>query len=154
MSIAIATIITNYLKDILKPLVHLEDLCLMGTNLLLLEMPFSHWSDRLIDSVETLSERQDLQIVLAHVDRYDRKQVETLLSLENVKGQVNVSALTKHLQSGYLRDWMREGKIVAAGSDIHGTKNGYTEWQSAKQRYPEEWKAVMQESEAMLSNLL
>ena len=133
---------------------HLEDLCLMGTNLLLLEMPFSHWSERLIESVEALSERQDLKIVLAHVDRYDRKAVESLLSLENIKGQVNVSALTKHMQSSYLRDWMREGKIVAAGSDIHGTKTGYTEWQSVRQKYPEEWKAVMQASEELLSNLL
>lgn len=133
---------------------HIEDLCLVGTNILLLEMPFAHWSERLIDSVETLSERSDLEIVLAHVDRYDRKQVERLLSLDHVKGQVNVSALTKHLQSSYLRDWIKEGKIVAAGSDIHGTKTGYTEWQSVKQRYPEEWKTVMRETEALLSDIL
>ena len=133
---------------------HIEDLCLMGTNILLLEMPFSHWSDRLIDSVEALSERQDLEIVLAHVDRYDKKQVESLLALDRVKGQVNVSALTKHLQGGYLRDWIKEGKIIAVGSDIHGTKTGYTEWQSVKQHYPEEWKIVMRKTEERLSNLL
>ena len=133
---------------------HIEDLCLMGTNMLLLEMPFTHWSDRLIDSVEALSERGDLKIVLAHVDRYDKKQVESLLALEGVKGQVNVSALTRHVQSGYLREWMKDRRIVAVGSDIHGTKTGYSEWQSVKQRYPEEWKAVMRETEALLSNLL
>ena len=133
---------------------HIEDLCLMGTNILLLEMPFTAWSDRLMDSVEALSERTDLQIVLAHVDRYERKQVETLLALEHVKGQVNVSALTKHAQSGYLREWMREGKIIAVGSDIHGTKVGYSEWQSVKQRIPDEWKTVMHETETVLSNLL
>jgi protein-tyrosine phosphatase len=133
---------------------HLEDLCLMGTNILLLEMPFSHWTDRLLDSVEAVSERQGIQIVLAHVDRYDRKQVESLMKLDRVKGQVNVSALTKHLQSGYLRDWIKEGKIVAVGSDIHGTKTGYTEWQTVRQRNPEEWKTVMQACGTLLENLL
>ena len=126
----------------------------MGTNILLLDMPFSHWTDRLLDSVEAVSERQDIQIVLAHVDRYDRKQVESLMKLDRVKGQANVSALTKHLQSGYLRDWIKEGKIVAVGSDIHGTKTGYTEWQTVRQRNPEEWKTVMQACGTLLENLL
>ena len=123
---------------------HIEDLCLMGTNMLLLEMPFTSWSEQLLASVEALCERRDLRIVLAHVDRYERNQVEKLLNLERVKGQVNVSAMAKHLQGGYLREWIKEGKIIAVGSDIHGTKTGYSEWQTAKQRYPEEWKIAMQ----------
>ena len=126
----------------------------MGTNMLLLEMPFTSWSERLIDSVEALSERKDLRIVLAHVDRYDHKQVEMLLGLERVRGQVNVSALTKHMQGNHLKDWMQEGKIIALGSDIHGTKVGYSEWQTAKQRYPDEWKITMEATNARFSTLM
>ena len=137
----------------IESLPHLADLCLMGTDLLLLEMPFTGWSDRLKDSVEALSERGDLTVVLAHVDRYDRSQIESLLALDRVYGQVNVSALTRHVQSAYLRNWMREGKIVALGSDLHGTKTGYTEWQSVKDHYPEEWKTVMQATEALIPGL-
>ena len=137
----------------IERLPHIEDLCLLGTDILLLEMPFTTWSDRLIDSVEALTERNDMHIVLAHVDRYDKKQVEMLLGFERVKGQVNVSALTKHVQSGYLREWMKDGKIVAIGSDIHGAKVGYSEWKTAKQRFPEEWQTAMQETEVRLSNL-
>ena len=48
---------------------------------------------------------------------------------------------------------MREGKIVALGSDLHGTKTGYTEWQSVKDHYPEEWKTVMQATEALIPGL-
>ena len=104
--------------------------------------------------MKTCKTGTDLRIVLAHVDRYDRKQIEMLFGLERVKGQVNVSALTKHGQNTYLHDWIREGKIIAVGSDIHGTKIGYTEWQTVKGRYPDEWKAVMQETEMRLSNQL
>ena len=132
----------------------LKELCLMGTDLLLLEMPFVHWSERLIDSVEALSERRDIRIVLAHVDRYDRDQIEMLFSFDRVKGQINVSSLKKRFQSAYLREWMREGQIVAVGSDIHGTDVGYSEWQTAKRRYPNEWTAVMERTEARLSEIL
>ena len=138
----------------IERLPHLRELCLAGTDLLLLEMPFAHWSERLIDSVEALSERKDLHIVLAHVDRYDRKQIEMLYSFDRVKGQVNVSSLKKRFSGGYLREWMREGQIVAAGSDIHGTETGYSEWQTAKRRHPNEWNAVMRATEARLSAVL
>ncbi len=138
----------------IEQLPHLRDLCLMGTDMLLLEMPFAHWSDRLIDSVEAVSERRDVRIVLAHVDRYDRKQIELLFSFDRVKGQINVSSLKKRLQSRYLREWMREGQIVAVGSDIHGTETGYSEWLAAKRRYPAGWEAAMQNTEKRLSDLL
>lgn len=138
----------------IERLPHLKELCLMGTDLLLLEMPFVHWSERLIDSVEALSERSDLRIVLAHVDRYESDQIEMLFSFDRVKGQINVSSLKKRFGSGYLREWMREGKIVAVGSDIHGTDIGYSEWQTAKRRYPKEWAAVMEQTEKRLSTVL
>ena len=138
----------------IERLPHLKELCLMGTDLLLLEMPFAYWSERLIDSVELLSERNDLQIVLAHVDRYERKQIELLFSFDRVKGQINVSSLKKRFSGGYLREWMREGQIVAVGSDIHGTEPGYAEWLTAKRRHPAEWTAVMQKTETRLSTLL
>ena len=137
----------------IERLPQLEALCLEGTDLLLLEMPFAHWSERLIDSVEALSERKDLHIVLAHVDRYDRQQIEMLFSFDRVKGQINVSSLKRRFLGGYLREWMREGQIVAVGSDIHGTDTGYSLWQRAKRRYPAEWNAVMQETGKRLSKL-
>ena len=132
----------------------LRELCLTGTDLLLLEMPFTHWSERLIDSVEALSERGDIRIVLAHVDRYDRDQIEMLFSFDRVMGQINVSSLKKRLQGGYLREWIREGHIVAVGSDIHGTDVGYSEWKTAKRRFPKEWAAVMEQTGAQLKGLL
>ena len=41
-----------------------------GTNTLLLEMPFGQWSSRVFENVEQLINRQNLTLVLAHVERY------------------------------------------------------------------------------------
>lgn len=46
--------------------------CIQGTQLLLLEMPFTPWSERWVREVLTISDRDDITVVLAHVDRYLR----------------------------------------------------------------------------------
>ena len=73
----------------------LAKLRLQGTKMLLLEMPFTRWSDGLLESVEALSEDERFRIVLAHVDRYDRRAVEQLFELNYVRGQLNVDNLKK-----------------------------------------------------------
>ena len=45
-------------------------LTIEGTNTLLLEMPFGPWSSRVFENVEQLINRQNLTVVLAHVERY------------------------------------------------------------------------------------
>ena len=132
----------------------LEALRLEGTRLLLLEMPFTHWSERLLDSVEALADNEDFRIVLAHVDRYDRKEVEKLFRLDHVRAQVNVDKLKKIFGTGYLRSWAREGLIVAVGSDIHGTEKGYEDWLTCRVRYAEDWEAIMKRTNTRLQQLL
>ena len=48
----------------------LPQLCLQGTRLFLLEMPFEKWSDYMIREVVDLAHDSRLQIVLAHTERY------------------------------------------------------------------------------------
>ncbi len=132
----------------------LKELRLQGTKTLLLEMPFTHWSDELLDSVEAISEDEDFRIVLAHVDRYDRKAIEKLFRLDRVKGQVNVDNLKKRFGARYLRQWAREGLIVAVGSDIHGTETGYADWLACQRRYAEDWEAIMKRTNRRLGPLL
>lgn len=52
----------------------LPELCIEGTNLLLLEMPFEQWTDEMVKAVEYMIQRRGLSIVLAHVERYERFQ--------------------------------------------------------------------------------
>ena len=52
----------------------LADLCIAGTNLLLLEMPFTQWHSNIIRDVEDIIKKRDLRIILAHVERYEKLQ--------------------------------------------------------------------------------
>lgn len=47
----------------------LHRLCLSGTHVLLLEMPFSPWSSGILEELEDLL-REDITVVLAHIERY------------------------------------------------------------------------------------
>ncbi len=132
----------------------LKELRLQGTKVLLLEMPFTRWSEGLLDSVEAISDDEDFQIVLAHVVRYDRKAVEQLFRLNRVKGQVNADNLKQRFGMRHLREWTREGLIVAVGSDIHGTETGYKDWLTSQRRYAEDWTAIMKRTNAGLRKLL
>ena len=48
----------------------LPSLCLQGTDLLLLEMPFEPWTAYMTREVNDLARRGDVQILLAHIERY------------------------------------------------------------------------------------
>ena len=54
----------------------LELLRIKGTDLLLVEMPFRQWTNRFIDDVLELNERDNIQVVLAHIERYMDMQSE------------------------------------------------------------------------------
>lgn len=101
----------------------LKDLCIGVSNLLLVEMPFRIWSDRVIREVLAIREQQGLQVVLAHVDRYRGREcmgrwAQTLLE-EGILFQVNADALLKLFHAGSLVAMARAGNIHFLGSDCH-----------------------------------
>jgi protein-tyrosine phosphatase len=132
----------------------LEALRLEGTRLLLLEMPFTHWSERLLDSVEALADNEDFRIVLAHVDRYDKAAVERLFQRNRFLGQVNTDSFKKIFGTRHLREWARQGRIVAVGSDIHGLHGGYEDWITCRVRNAKAWETIMERTNALLQGSL
>lgn len=50
---------------------HVEDLCVEGTNMLLLELPFTQWHSDIVKDISELMDRRGLRIILAHVERYE-----------------------------------------------------------------------------------
>lgn len=72
----------------------LEKLCLENTNELLLEMPFFRWSDEIRETLYKLNDITDIQIVLAHADRYPADDIEELIA-EEIPLQLNAECLTK-----------------------------------------------------------
>ncbi|MBQ2757512.1 MAG: hypothetical protein IJF31_03415 [Clostridia bacterium] len=98
----------------------LERLAIVGTNVILLEMPFGHWRPELYDAVLGVRAR-GLCPVLAHIDRYDLHNVQVLLE-EGISAQVNAAAFGLFAKTAPYEALMREGRVVALGSDLHGSK--------------------------------
>ena len=101
----------------------IEKLAVSGTNVILLEMPLGRWSDTMMRAAIGV---RDLGLVpvLAHIDRYDLEDVKALLD-EGILAQVNAEAFGAFKNPKPYIDYIRSGKVVALGSDLHGTKRGH-----------------------------
>lgn len=100
-----------------------RELCIEGTNVLLLEMPFCQWKRSMVEEVKELIEGQGITIVLAHIERYysfQKKKAmwEELLTLP----------LYKQMNAGAFLDWrtrkrtlklLKGQEVVLLGSDCH-----------------------------------
>ena len=98
-------------------------LCLEGTDVLLLEMPFRPWKERDLDEVEDLVEVRGFQIVLAHLERYflireNRNPISRLLELP-VQVQINAGSLTDWRRRGKALGLFRTGQAHLLGTDCH-----------------------------------
>ncbi len=100
----------------------LLDLCVDGTRVLLLEMPFTNhdWDGALYQTVHEIR-KMDLLPVLAHVDRYPRPIIEAMFDAGMI-GQLNADSLDRWVKPRHLLRWIEEGHIVAVGSDLHGAE--------------------------------
>lgn len=129
----------------------LEDLCIHGTRVLLLEMPFGAWNRELTDTVIKIKERRGLKVVLAHVNRYEEEGVQNLFD-NGITGQINAEAAGKLFLKKWFRRWIEEGNIVALGSDIHGTEMGYKEFLKVQKYHRDNFEQLMRRAEAVLEN--
>jgi len=101
----------------------LRRLTLEGTRYILIEMPFSRWSDHMVDEVLRLRDRLRLKPYLAHMERYLHAQrgtgyIDRFLR-EGMLIQCNASFfLTRSTARKALR-MLRNGQIHILGSDAH-----------------------------------
>ena len=102
----------------------LDELTIEGTNVLLLEMPFSDWTNRDLEEVGELIKTRHYKIVLAHLERYmkisgNRKRFEELFSMP-LYVQINAGSLTRWQQKRTLVKMFEKGQAHFLGSDCHG----------------------------------
>lgn len=117
--------------DGMEQLDSLPSLCREGTNELLLEMPFYKWPASVWDTLWALCERQDIQIVMAHADRYPPEDIEQLIQ-EGIPLQLNVECLLKPLRRSRYLNWIQNGSVLYLGSDIHMLGSGYRDWEKCR----------------------
>lgn len=129
----------------------LDELCLCGTNLLLLEMPLSAdlWDKTLLHTVIRIAD-SGLCPVMAHVDRYPQTLMQPLLEA-GIPGQINADALARLFPKSHLLYWIQQGYIVAMGSDLHGDQDkGIRPWKKALKKRSDQIDKIMQKTGALL----
>ncbi|MCD7733356.1 MAG: capsular polysaccharide biosynthesis protein [Oscillospiraceae bacterium] len=93
-----------------------------GTDLLLVEMPFMKWNDRVVNDVIELS-YSGARIILAHVERYFQFGAEKYLPELYRSGmyiQVNAGSFVgSRFRTKKVMNMLRDGKIHLLGSDCH-----------------------------------
>lgn len=100
----------------------LDALCLEGSRVLLVEMPFGPWPERTVSEVAGLRERRGLTVVLAHIERYFRWQPGRLwdeLPGLGVLTQCSAGFFLDRKTRGRARRMLKQGKISFLGSDAH-----------------------------------
>lgn len=104
----------------------LSTLTLKGTNLLLLEMPVAPWGEYALKEIDELMSTSDVQVVLAHIERYIKYQkrgtLERLLNM-GVIFQVNASFFISRKTRRKAIKMLKDGYITFIGSDCHSTKH-------------------------------
>ena len=99
--------------------------------------------------ISELSEKPDLRVVLAHIDRYKPADVDQLLG-EGLMAQLNVEKLSGLLLKRELKEWLEQERVFAFGSDIHGCDTGYRDWLRAKKYRAKYWDEVMEKTNRLL----
>ena len=100
----------------------LDSLCLEGSRLLLLEMPFNTWTEGEIREVEELCRSGRFTVMLAHIERYWKDQKRSVWQRLREAGavfQCNASLFKPSLHQGRAIRMLRQGYVQIIGTDCH-----------------------------------
>ena len=103
----------------------LRKLTLQGTELLLVEMPFEKWSERVIKEVLSLNENLDVIPVLAHIERYFsyQKNLDWIYEFKDagILMQMNSEYILGAFSSRKALKLINNHAVDFLGSDTHNT---------------------------------
>ena len=112
----------------------LKELCLEGTDVLLLEMPFAdRWEDELIDTAVKVKDL-GISVVMAHAERYKLSQMH-LLTNKGIPVQLNVKSMAGGRHFFRAVRYLKDKSVVALGSDIHGISDDYDKFRRVLKYY-------------------
>ena len=100
----------------------LKALRIEQTDLLLLEMPMTVWSESMVKELLELSGKTGITLLLAHIDRYlgFQRHVNWDELIQNgILMQVNASFFTTKFTRRKAIAWLNKGRVHVIGSDCH-----------------------------------
>ena len=100
----------------------LKELCIEGTNYLLLELPYSKITPQMVSDIESLIEVHQITPIIAHAERYlnftSFNNLTSVLELD-VLSQVNCDSLLRFGSRHHACKLIKAGYIHLIGSDAH-----------------------------------
>ena len=100
----------------------LRDMCLSGTDYLLVEMPFDRWTIAMVDELQVLMKKQGIIPIIAHIDRYfacfKAPMLDAMLKA-GIKVQINADAFLSLWTRRRALELLETGKVHFIGSDSH-----------------------------------
>lgn len=101
----------------------IKELCLEGTDYMLLEMPFVPWEEWMIECVYNLTVK-GIKPIMVHIDRYLHYPTAALAALNELNPlyQISSEALLSHSYRKIVFDLFKSGKAHVLGSDMHNLR--------------------------------
>ena len=102
----------------------IRELAIEGTPLLLVEMPFGAWSQRMISDIIALNSSGHVRVILAHIERYlllEPPSVFSQLLHSGVLMQSNADFFLSRYGKRVGLHMLKKGRLHALGSDCHST---------------------------------
>lgn len=101
----------------------LHRLCIENTNYILIEMPYTYWSDWVYYSIYKIIAEHNLVPIIAHIERYiklvnDKNKIEKLLNMD-VMTQMNAYSIVERSSQREALKLVKNGSIHVIGSDAH-----------------------------------
>lgn len=103
----------------------LSSLCIEGTNLILVEMPFAQWTNEMAEEISRIIKGQNLKVILAHLERFYRFQKKKdawnrILAMPVII-QINAECMEGFFNRRFATSVIKGGAPVILGSDCHNT---------------------------------
>ena len=109
-------------------------LCIENTNYILIEMPYTKWTEDCYDFIYDLLIK-GMRPIIAHIERYisRRKEFHNLFSFDLLY-QVNADSFFSPLVKRHIPDLFTMGSVQFLGSDMHNTTRRPTNMKKAADR--------------------
>lgn len=123
---------------------NLHELCIEGTDYILLEMPYSYWYDAIFDEIYKIAVKKGLTPIIAHVERYSPKKTGNeqyyKLFIMDLVLQINATAFCSFFSRKKIKTLINntESNFVI-GSDCHDLKNRKSYFEKACELIKKNW---------------
>lgn len=103
----------------------LEVLCIQGTKVILVEMPFAQWTEEVYRELEYIVKKRKLTVILVHLERYaefqKKKKVWNKVLELPIHVQINGGAVINRRRRRFVLQFLKKNPEVVLGSDSHNT---------------------------------